>query len=257
MKELPPYRVFWMPGCSSCLRTKEFLIEHGIVFESINVKEVPEALTELAELGFRSVPVMARGREGTYCQDLRDVAAFVGVAISEPALTPAQYVDKCQRVIDAACRYARQLSSGQLKGSFPGRDRPYSDLVYHIFMVINAFLESAQGGRLDYEWFERLTPEGVETGEQLAALGRQVSTQLAAWWDAAGGVLPDRLDTYYGQRRSLNVLERTTWHAAHHCRQLEALVKQFGFVPDGPLGDAELAGLPLPREVYDNEVSMS
>ncbi len=245
-----------MPGCSSCLRTKEFLIEHGIAFESINVKEVPGALTELADLGFRSVPVVARGRQGTYCQDLRDVADFVGVSITEPALSPAQYVHKCHLVIDAACRYARQLSRDQLRGSFPGRDRPYSDLVYHVFMVIRAFLASANGGRLDYEWFERPTPDGVETGEQLAELGREVGEALAGWWQSAGGNLPDRLDTYYGRRRSLDVLERTTWHAAHHCRQLEALVKQFGYAPDGPLGDAELAGLPLPQEVYDNEVSM-
>ena len=32
-----PLKVYWQPGCSSCLKTKEFLLEHGIPFESVNV----------------------------------------------------------------------------------------------------------------------------------------------------------------------------------------------------------------------------
>ena len=33
----PPLKVYWQPGCSSCLKTKEFLIDNGIKFDSINV----------------------------------------------------------------------------------------------------------------------------------------------------------------------------------------------------------------------------
>jgi glutaredoxin len=29
--------VYWAPGCSSCLRTKEFLTRHGVDFVSVNV----------------------------------------------------------------------------------------------------------------------------------------------------------------------------------------------------------------------------
>ena len=32
-----PLKVYWQPGCSSCLKAKEFLIEHGIEFQSINL----------------------------------------------------------------------------------------------------------------------------------------------------------------------------------------------------------------------------
>ena len=32
-------KVYWQPGCSSCLKTKEFLMENGIPFKSINVLE--------------------------------------------------------------------------------------------------------------------------------------------------------------------------------------------------------------------------
>ncbi|MCJ7838169.1 MAG: NrdH-redoxin, partial [Burkholderiales bacterium] len=29
--------MFWQPGCTSCLRTKEFLTRQGVDYESINV----------------------------------------------------------------------------------------------------------------------------------------------------------------------------------------------------------------------------
>ena len=34
------------------------------------------------------------------------------------------------------------------------------------------------------------------------------------------------------------------------------VVANAGFEPDGPLSEAELGGLPLPDEVYDDEVPM-
>ena len=33
--EQAPLKVYWQPGCSSCLKTKEFLIENGMEFVSI------------------------------------------------------------------------------------------------------------------------------------------------------------------------------------------------------------------------------
>ena len=56
-----PLKVYWQPGCSSCLKTKEFLLDHGIPFESVNVLEDDEAFTELQALGVRMVPIAARG----------------------------------------------------------------------------------------------------------------------------------------------------------------------------------------------------
>lgn len=43
MQQAPalPIKVFWQPGCSSCLRTKEFLQKNGVVFESVNVAADP------------------------------------------------------------------------------------------------------------------------------------------------------------------------------------------------------------------------
>lgn len=36
-------QVFWQPGCTSCLRVKEFLTRQGIDFESVDVQRNPQA----------------------------------------------------------------------------------------------------------------------------------------------------------------------------------------------------------------------
>ena len=73
------FKVYWQPGCSSCLRAKEFLAAHGVAYESIDVRARPDARDALARLGARSVPVVARGRRFVFAQDLDELARFVGV----------------------------------------------------------------------------------------------------------------------------------------------------------------------------------
>ena len=56
-------KVYWRPGCSSCVRIKEFLSGLGVAYESINVSATPEAMEDLRALGVRTVPVVARGSD--------------------------------------------------------------------------------------------------------------------------------------------------------------------------------------------------
>ena len=50
-------------------------------------------------------------------------------------------------------------------------------------------------------------------------------------------------------------MERTAWHAGQHTRQLMLVLEKLGIAPDGPLTDDDFAGLPMPRNVWDNEKS--
>jgi len=72
------------------------------------------------------------------------------------------------------------------------------------------------------------------------------------WWGAEQDkTLSYLAPTYYGARPMHDVLERTAWHAAQHTRQLILMLQTYGVEPDGPLTANELAGLPLPDEVWD------
>jgi hypothetical protein len=45
-------------------------------------------------------------------------------------------------------------------------------------------------------------------------------------------------------------MERTTWHAAQHLRQLYWFIGKMGVTTEAPLTDADLEGLPFPKAVW-------
>ncbi|MDP6895466.1 MAG: glutaredoxin domain-containing protein, partial [Rhodospirillales bacterium] len=73
-----PLKLYWQPGCSSCLKMKEFVLDHGVRFESVNVLEDDAGFAELQELGVRMVPIAARGTVWANGAVFRDVAAVAG-----------------------------------------------------------------------------------------------------------------------------------------------------------------------------------
>ena len=250
------FKVYWQPGCSSCLRAKEFLATRGIAYESINVRARPEAMEELAGLGARSVPVVVQGKRFVFAQDLGDLARFIGVEFDRAQLPPAELVRRLDLILAAAQRYLGQFPAADLAEGLPGRERTILDLGYHIFVIPAAFLDAAHGARLTFDYFERTPGPDMRSAAQVAAYGQSVRDALQAWWRAADAGRLGTLDTYYGIHPTERVLERTAWHAAQHARQLMALLEQRGIAPDGALGDAELDGLPLPEGVYDDEVKL-
>ena len=90
----------------------------------------------------------------------------------------------------------------------------------------------------------------------LVAMYRPGSTwtrRLTGWWQAEANLDTARtMVTYWGEYPLHSVLERTTWHPAQHVRQLAMVLEGLGIVPDAPLGESELAGLPLPEKVWDD-----
>ena len=248
----PPLIVYWQPGCTSCLKAREFLRESGLPFESINVREHPEALDRLAALGVRTVPVVARGARYVLAQDLGELARFVGIDQRRPTLAQAELVGRLLAVLDHAAIRAAQLPEATLHVPLPGRKRTRLDLAHHLGCVVVALLDAVQGGALTYEHFLRKPPDRLRSGAEAAEGLRQVARALAQWWQANASQMPTEVDTYYGRQPLHGVLERTTWHAAQHLRQLAAVLEKDG-VALAPLPPELLVGLPLPVAVWDDE----
>ncbi|HXU43429.1 MAG TPA: glutaredoxin domain-containing protein, partial [Burkholderiales bacterium] len=95
-------RVYWRQGCSSCVKVKEYLTGIGVDFESIDVGVRPQAMAELAEMGVRSVPVVARGKEYVFAQALEDVSNFIGVEFRHSRLPPEVLMEKWLHVLSVA-----------------------------------------------------------------------------------------------------------------------------------------------------------
>ena len=249
-------RVFWQPGCTSCLRTKEFLTRHGVDYESINVHGNPAGMEALQKLGARSVPIVARGDKFVFAQTLTDVIQFLDLKIKQQEqLSPEALIAKANVILPAAARYIRQLPASELDKPFRNRNRPKRVLAYHVFRIVEGFLESmADGKQLTYDRIMEGAPRSVATGEDLARYGEEVLERLNAWWAAN----PDKactrpVDTYFGMHPLHVVLERTVWHPAQHTRQLRLILDELGIRPDRPLTAADLAGLPLPEKAWDED----
>ena len=249
--------VYWQPGCTSCLKTKEFLAMHGVEFDSIDVAADPEAMQALAKLGVRSVPVVVRGTEFVFGQDLDAVARFVGVLRQQDDLLPlATLAGRLHELCLQCAHFARQLPPESLATRLPGRDRSYLDLAYHVPMIVAGFLDAANGGCLSEEHFNRKPPPRIRTGDDAAQVIERLARGFDDWWRTNESQLPTHVDTYYGYQPFHSVLERTTWHVAQHARQLERVIELAGLKPVRPLDPKLLAGLPLPRDVWDAEVPL-
>lgn len=249
--------VYWQPGCTSCLRTREFLRERGIGFESVNVREDPLAMARLAELGVRTVPVVARGSSFVLAQDLDEVARFVGVTIERDRLPVEVLAARIPRLLDCAAAMTRCIPAAALGTPLPGRRRTNLDLAWHVPQIVVALLDAVAGGCLTYEHFNRKPPGWATTAESAATATERVARAFGQWWLANAGALPPTVDTYYGVQTFDAALERTTWHVAQHVRQLEMVLHTLGVAARTVLLPVELLdGLPLPRDVWDAEVPL-
>ncbi len=245
-------KVFWQPGCTSCLRVKEFLTSQGVEFESIDVHNDADGIQQLNALGARSVPIVSLDGRYTPAQSLNDVIRFLDLKTrTMEALPPENLVGKLELVLTAAARLTRQLSEDQLRSVFRNRQRTVGALVFHIVRVAQMGLQATQQIELRFEGFDDLPPDDWRRND-LVLWQEEIREQLHAWWhNESDRTLSYSVPTYYGRRPMHEVLERTTWHAAQHTRQLALILESHGIEPDGPLTPVDLAGLPVPEEVWD------
>ncbi|MCZ6772716.1 MAG: NrdH-redoxin, partial [Proteobacteria bacterium] len=59
------------------------------------------------------------------------------------------------------------------------------------------------------------------------------------------------VSTYFGATSRHEILERTVWHSTQHVRQVASLLDQAGVMPDRPLTQNDIRGLPLTEHVWD------
>lgn len=219
-------------------------------FEAVDVEATPAARRDLERLGIADLPAVVAGERAVHGWNPEALAALVGVAWEPPPrLTPAELARRLDRVLAAAERAMRQVPAEHLPMTHPGRDRPVRQLGYHVFRLSAALRQAMTEGRLPKAWLDEEAPPALADGPAVAAYGARVRAELAGWlaaphaWDRA-------VDTYYGPQTGHQLLERTTWHAAQHLRQLYAFLGRMGVSPESPLGPADFEGLPLPTEIW-------
>lgn len=215
--------------------------------------ENPAGLNELRRLGARSVPVLSRGDDYVFAQNIGHVVKFLGLnEAAGPVLSPDQLIVRLDIFLGAALRMIPQMPDARLTTEVPNRPRNYRVLGHHIFRIPETFLEVANGATLEYASLTARPPETMQATADIAAYGADVRQRVAAWWAAK----PDKsareiVQTYYGPQLLHEYMERTTWHVGQHVRQWNMLLGMAGIEANCPPEPADFANLPMPSQVWD------
>ena len=243
--------VYWVPGCSSCLRMKEFIERTGFEFESINLADAPGRMAKLDRIGV-SAPAVAVGERGVQGLDLAGIAALIGYDYDPPEmLTPAALKAKYDTVITALQRFTGQLAHEHLDYRSPDNNRSVRFLVAHAASIMRYFVDAYDQERFDNSGRPPADLSTTGAREELLSFTADTAAMLNTWWDRYGFDDPfDRvLETSWGHRTLHEVFERAVWHTAQHTRQLMDWMETIGVPPVGPLTSEDLAGLPLPERL--------
>ena len=216
----------------------------------------PAGQAQLLKLGVRTVPVLARDGQYIFCQNLEDVAEFVGLqGTGHTPLPPAALIAKWTVVLRAAQRYIRQIANERLnERAIDNRDRSIRLLSHHIFRIGEAFLETALDGVEYWVQLANVPPKDgtYTTGAEIVSYGDNVIERIENWWIRLDDKsCQQKVKTFYGTPPMHQLFERSTWHSAQHTRQMIAILDRFGIEPDGRLTPEDLAGLPLPEGIWE------
>lgn len=236
---------------------KDHLATREVEFESINIVEDPAALDELKEMGALALPVLARGGEHVIGLDMDRVRNFISADEPTPEMLPAtDLVQRVERFVPAAVRFASQLPADCHDRQIPGRDRTYLGLANHIVAHVEIFLTLAGGAAFTLDGVDEDVLRGLERNidppRQLRARAGEATGRLRDWLSTAA---PEDLDrvvpTFFGDQTVHALLAGCAYSVAQHTRQLMSVLEMLGIEPDEPVGQDAYAGLPMPAGVWE------
>ncbi|VVE20582.1 glutaredoxin family protein [Pandoraea anhela] len=245
-------RVYWQPGCSSCVKVKELLAQLNVPFEAINIQEQPDAFRELAKRGIRSVPVLIRGDESIFGQSLNDVAAFVGKKLDHQRLPVPELFQRWTYFLNTARGLIAQIPDELIdQRPVAERDRTYCQLSYHIFQIADSFLLSVEEGMTDTREVTDAVLDHIRTVPDLLTYADPIIARHARWWEKqADKHCEFNIETYYGPQDAATVIERSTWHTAQHVRQLDHVLGAAVPGVKSRVNPEMFVGLPIPQALW-------
>ncbi len=232
--------------------TKELLASWGVEFDAVNIAESKENLQEMISLGAPLVPAVAYRGNIAHGWNPAAYAKLLGIEYSGiPVLTPAELSARLDTILARTQEWLSRTPQDKLKLEGPGRKRELRQLGFHIFRLSAAFVDSMEQDGLQEAWLQEEAPGEMTTGTSIAEFGGGVRQKIQGWFAGAGKVpWQDPVWTYYGDQSAHELLERTTWHAGQHLRQVHALLSDNAVIPKAALDPALFAKLPLPKALW-------
>ena len=198
------------------------------------------------------MPALTIGERAAHGWNPPAYAELLGIPYSETTkLAPAVLAERLDIVLDTNQQLMRVVPDRHLNWRPPERNRTLRDLGYHVFRLSLAFVDGMDLGEFPESWLLDQAPDDLADGPAIARYGALVRGRIAGWFEGASPSEFARvIKVYYGPQSGHDLLERTTWHAAQHLRQLYTLADRLDIMPPVAMPVAAFKGLPLPDALW-------
>ena len=209
-------------------------------------------MAELKRLGVNLVPAVTVGDRVAHGWNPDAYAKLLGIDYSAaPKFTPSELAERLDRILETIERLVRVVPDEQILFVPAERKRTIGQLAFHAFRLSLAFTEAMDRGELPEGWLQEQAPPDMLNAVAIASYGALVRARLRGWFEGTPESDYARIiAVYYGPQSGHALLERTTWHAGQHLRQLYDLAGRLHVKPPVPLPVETLAGLPLPDALW-------
>ena len=224
----------------------------GVEFDPVDVQADAVAREEMVRLGIPRPPGVALGDRVVHGWNPDGYAALLGVKYhAARRFSPAELASRLDRVLESAQALVARFDARQMDHVPPERKRTLRDLAFHVFRLSLGFVDAVDRAELPESVYEERAPGELVTGGDVARYGALVRARLSGWFQGAGADEYERtVQTYYGPQAADDLLERTTWHAGQHLRQLYVLAERLKVPTPGPLPAHLFKDLPIPDAIW-------
>ena len=212
----------------------------------------PAGYDELKQLGIGRVPAVTVGNRGAHGWNPPAYAELLGIPYKAAIkLPPTELAKRLDIILDSTQKLLSTVPDKHMDWRPPERNRTLRNLGYHVFRLSLAFVDGMDLGEFPENWLLDQAPPDIRDGAALARYGALVRGRLTGWFEGASPREFERvIKVYYGPQSGHDLLERTTWHAAQHLRQLYALAERLEVTPPVPMPVDSFQGLPLPDALW-------
>jgi hypothetical protein len=216
------------------------------------VQAEPAAMDELRRLGVARVPAVSVGDRAAHGWNPPAYAELLGIPYSAAVkLPPTELAKRLDIILDSTQALVSVVPDKHMDWRPPERNRTLRNLGYHVFRLSLAFVDGMDLGEFPENWLLDQAPPDIRDGAALARYGALVRGRITGWFEGASPREFERvIKVYYGPQSGHDLLERTTWHAAQHLRQLYALAERLEIAPPAPMPVDSFQGLPLPDALW-------
>jgi len=209
-------------------------------------------MAELKRLGVNLVPAVTVGDRVAQGWNPDGYAKLLGIDYTAaPKFTPTELAARLDRILETIERLVRVVPDDQILFIPRERKRTIGQLAFHAFRLSLGFAEAMDRGELPEGVLQEEASPEMLNSVAIASYGALVRARLRGWFEGTPESDYARIiDVYYGPQSGHALLERTTWHAGQHLRQLYDLAARLNIKPPVALPVETLAGLPLPDALW-------